>query len=189
MLGSRVCSPRHAAVTSAVRGVRRGVAPCSRLLETRPRLRGAVTAAAAPRTPVRGKRGDAAGWAELRVVVGNQCRMRRMFGDVMCWLGWRSRAGRQSRDHQAPARAEGEGGARQVAAKLPGINIIKHIWHTVTGLGLGRTLMTESERNDQWPGHCGHWAAELQLGIVCKRPDHRVSSAARRVQQRGEISR
>ena len=51
-----------------------------------------------------------------------------MFGDVMCWLGlgW-SRASRQSKDHQGPARAEGEGGAGQVAAKLSGINIIKHI--------------------------------------------------------------
>ena len=51
-----------------------------------------------------------------------------MFGDVMCWLGLGGHelAANQS-TIRAPARAEGEGGAGQVAAKLPGINIIKHI--------------------------------------------------------------
>ena len=41
------------------------------------------------------------------MVVGNQCRMRRMFGDVMCWLGL---GGHELAANQgtirAPARAE-----------------------------------------------------------------------------------
>ena len=49
---------------------------------------------------------------------------------VMCWLGW-ALGGHELAANQstirAPARAEGEGGAGQVAAKLSGINIIQNI--------------------------------------------------------------
>ena len=110
-----------------------------------------------------------------------------MFGDVMCWLGWAVTSWPPIKAPSGPGQGGGRGWSRASSRKTAGYqHHLTHLTHCHEPGPIGRTLMTEIEKNGT---DIAHYIADIGqqnynwgLSASC------LTTLTRRV-QRVEISR